>query len=457
MTRPKGIAWGGLGGALLLLTSLVFLALDSTPTVPPAQTADVNAAVRTRRLVKKTWRTVKHAQGDVRLVFTEEELNSVAAFVARGTGRLAGRTGISADGVDVALTLRLPELPLRKFVNVRFRILPSERGIALSRVYLGSLRLPGGLVLGAVRQVLNATLGNNEGSLLLDAVLSVQPDAGQAVVSLCSVDCLEERLAAVRRRLELLRDRAAPFGDPDRARGYYRKLTEVDGAIQGHGAVSLARFVEPLFLFAARGAAPPEEENQAALLALATFLGSERVETFTGPVREPALKNHRRVPRPVTLGGREDLRLHFLISAALKVLSDRVAAHAVGEFKELLDARRGGSGFSFADLAADRAGVRFAEAALDSDGGARRLQDVLAQERGEEMFFPDVHGLPEGLSKTRFENLFGGIEDPRYAALVAAIDACIARLPAYADGEAVGHEPNREACRVANVLPPGIR
>ena len=62
----------------------------------------------------------------------------------------------------------------------------------------------------------------------------------------------------------------------------------------------------------------------------------------------------------LTLNGRHDSAQHFVISAALAAWAGEPVAEAIGLYKELDDARRG-SGFSFADLAADRAGTRFGE------------------------------------------------------------------------------------------------
>ena len=55
------------------------------------------------------------------------------------------------------------------------------------------------------------------------------------------------------------------------------------------------------------------------------------------------------------------------MSAGIKLIADSGISFAAGEFKELLDALSGGSGFSFADLAADRAGTHFAKMAVGRD------------------------------------------------------------------------------------------
>ena len=60
-----------------------------------------------------------------------------------------------------------------------------------------------------------------------------------------------------------------------------------------------------------------------------------------------------------TMLGRRDLAQHFVLSAFLAANSGTQAAEAAGLAKEVVDAQ-GPSGFSFTDIAADRAGIRFA-------------------------------------------------------------------------------------------------
>ena len=103
---------------------------------------------------------------------------------------------------------------------------------------------------------------------------------------------------------------------------------------------------------------------------------------------------------------------------------------AVGLFKELADAN-GGSGFSFADLAADRAGVHFAELATGDAPGAALVQRSARAGLGEADFMIDLKGLPEALSSTQFERDYGGTQGESYLALVEHIERRIAGLRLY--------------------------
>jgi hypothetical protein len=132
-------------------------------------------------------------------------------------------------------------------------------------------------------------------------------------------------------------------------------------------------------------------------------------------------------PRPVvvTLRQRDDSALHFLISAVIAAEAGTPLADAVGLWKELSDARRGGSGFSFNDLAADRAGTRFGELAVRSPA---QVQARLAAGATEADFMPDASDLPEFLPEAEFVARYGGVGGTPYKRMLAEIEARIDAL-----------------------------
>ncbi|MFQ5770690.1 MAG: hypothetical protein ACE5HX_09145, partial [bacterium] len=310
----------------------------------------------------------------------------------------------------------------------------SRSGLKFSQVKLGHIKIPGPVALFILRFMLNMALGKGQGTVAVNSVQSVIFEKEKVAFYLNARPELNlERLKFLKARLKGIRDYIAPLGDPLVVRLYYAKLIEIGQRQQGAKSISLARFMGPLFRLAYQRSvdADPADENHAAIMALSMFVGNYRFERLIGPVRTEEMKSYRLKTRNVVLHGRQDLRLHFIISAGLKLLADSGISYAVGEFKELMDAADGGSGFSFVDLAADRAGVRFAEVATDRSGGARRLQLLLAGATRENMFFPAVDDLPEGLSQNEFEELYGNVENADYRALLHQIDHRINHLPAY--------------------------
>jgi hypothetical protein len=93
--------------------------------------------------------------------------------------------------------------------------------------------------------------------------------------------------------------------------------------------------------------------------------------------------------------------------------------------KELNDAQ-GGSGFSFGDMAANRAGIRLAQVATFNAASARAVQERLAGNVGIADVFPDVSDLPEDLPAAEFQARFGGAKGAEYQRMLAEIDRRLA-------------------------------
>jgi uncharacterized protein YfiM (DUF2279 family) len=190
---------------------------------------------------------------------------------------------------------------------------------------------------------------------------------------------------------------------------------------------SLSTLLEALFDTARRrsGDGDAVEENRALLLVLGTVLNRSSMHRLVGGDPADLLPGHYYVHW--TLYGRNDLAQHFGISAAITVAGGSVLADSIGAYKELDDSR-GGSGFSFADLLADRAGVELALAATGAR--AESVQQALADEGlVEPDFIPSLSDLPEGLMEMEFRQRYRDLDDARYGHIKREIDTRIALLP----------------------------
>jgi len=130
---------------------------------------------------------------------------------------------------------------------------------------------------------------------------------------------------------------------------------------------------------------------------------------------------------PVTLAGREDLAKHFTLSAALAAAADPAIGRALGTWKELDDSLAGGSGFSFVDLAADRAGLRLGETAADPARASRLSRRFGAD--APELLPLTALGFNEGMSTGVFEHRYRDVSSAEYAEAVARIDRALDTLP----------------------------
>ena len=167
-------------------------------------------------------------------------------------------------------------------------------------------------------------------------------------------------------------------------------------------------------------------ENRAAILILTFYVNHKTLHALL-----PAARNWPEpLARTITLGGREDFSKHFMTSAALAAKAGGVLAEAVGVYKEIEDSR-GGSGFSFGDIAADRAGTRFGAEAVQSVDAARKLQQRVAAGTVDRDVIPATEDLPEYISEAEFKRRFGSVDGSAYRRIMSDIEQRLAGLALY--------------------------
>ena len=190
---------------------------------------------------------------------------------------------------------------------------------------------------------------------------------------------------------------------------------------------SLTTLLQPMFNYAIKRSQnnDPILENRALFIVLGAYMLNKNIAEFMGSPNAAVL-----VYKDFYLKNRSDLSKHFLVSAALTALADPAIAHAIGLEKEMNDSD-GGSGFSFADLAADKAGVTLANTALNSARYARLVQQRLANSTLESDFMPDIQHLPEGIQNLNFKRIYNNTESADYKRVISLIDQRIARCGIY--------------------------
>jgi hypothetical protein len=433
--RSSLLAFAGL--LLLVLVAvpaaLVMLSIQPTPLVLEADQLTPERAQQARDLTSRISSEVLGSEHPEELVLDRDELNGLLALAGRAFPRLKGRVNFGRSDALAAMTVRLPDSVFGGYLNLAVIIESSENGLAVTQGRTGSVTWPGWLVVPTATLALNLVLGDGNGTALVGMVERVSIADGKMRIGFGDTSDFQARMASIRSRFRQARDNAALLGDPETVRTYYREIVQMAEVADPDQSISLASYMGPLFAFARyrsrNGSAV--KENQAAILALAIYFGSSRFEILTGPVVPEDMATYESRAGRTTLAGRRDSCLHFVYSAVLKIASNAGAGFALGEFKELVDSGPKGSGFSFADLAADRAGVSFAEVATRDEVSALHLQEVLSQHSTESVFFPQINDLPEDLPRETFEVRYGGVNSRAYAEMVAEIDRRLRELAVY--------------------------
>lgn len=128
-----------------------------------------------------------------------------------------------------------------------------------------------------------------------------------------------------------------------------------------------------------------------------------------------------------TVHGRHDLCQHFVVSCALCAQLGVKAGEAAGIAKEVLDARDGGSGFSFVDLSADLAGVTFAKRILADPKMLTQVEKSFAVAD----YTLSPKGLVEGLTQEEFAKDYGSVADKRFLTKFEALRKEVLALPGF--------------------------
>lgn len=400
-------------GLVLALAALFFLATDPGPALKRPVRLGMADLDRGKAIVDALG-LHRPREGEARQVALAEAdldrgVNALAARLARGSA--SARIGSGRLRVEASL----PLAALGRWLNLRLDLVPAGALLAPAGLRIGRLSLPDFLA----DDVLAWVLGRSPFSAELAAARELLGSArlsGQTLVL-----GFTWRKAAMAR---VLAGKAGGWVDGAAREAYRARLNAVAGR-------EFAVLVGEAFALAKdrSRAGDPVAENRAALAALAEAVMGGRLPGEGGGA--PVIRTS-----GVWLGGRGDLAQHFALSAWLAATGGEGLSDLAGLYKELKDAQ-GGSGFSFTDLAADRAGSRFGEACTRSPAWAGAFQSRLAGIGKSDRFFPAIGDLPEFMAQAEFQRRFGGVGQPAYQRMEAEIERRIAGLAIY-------REPSRE-------------
>lgn len=415
----SGVALGVIGCAVALAL-LLWRGLDRAPSIaeaPPAlSAASVDAAMR--RVGELDPRKARTQRG--RITLSAEELRVLLQMAARRLPATRAELALTGRGDSALGTLRSSTaLPAGLWLNTELQLGMDEDGPVLDRLRIGGLPLPPALARRLAAMLLPGVLErigyHGDPALIAQALRGAQlSSAGLSIDDRAGRSAARDGLRAL-----------LPPGEPERLADYHAALRQ-SLATPGERGNSLLPPLQALFARASERAARGGDlltEQRSALLVLTLHVTGRSPATLL-----PEAADWPAAPRTVlTLRGREDMAQHYLGSALIAAWAGGQWAQVIGLSKEMRDARSG-SGFSFTDLLADRAGTRLGERiAAGHAEPAKRLAGSLKVDA----LLPPLDGLAEFMPEAEFVRRFGGVGAPGYRAVLADIDARIAALELY--------------------------
>ncbi len=399
------------------LGGLLYLVIETKPTIASRNTEITPASVeRAKRIIEQN-DPRKMKSGDRRTISTSAaDLDLAVNYLAHHYGQGSARVRLHSSGAQAGASLRLPLIPTGLYLNVDATLAENESLARLDSLRMGKVAVPVWVAYWAIPRLLPLLAQDFNYNAFINSVKKVDVSEAKLAVTYEWQADLADQIRAV----------LIPPQEQERLRVYQYRLVEVSQSLPAKN-VSMTELLIPLFKLAAERSDgnPAAAENRAALLVLTIYINGRSLDKLV-----PDAKSW---PRPVKhgvlLNRRDDFPKHFIISAALAANAGGPLADAVGLYKEVADSR-GGSGFSFNDIAADRAGTKFGEYAANS-ANARTAQKKLRAGISERDIMPATADLPEFMQEAEFKRRFGDIDAPAYKRMMADIDRRIAALPLY--------------------------
>ena len=402
-----------IGVAALAAGALIYASLAATPAIEA--TALDPDDVRALRVVLSE-QIQRDGRGELGLGSDDADRLLRWALQQRGANR-DWRAHLELRGEQAHLQLSRPvSLPVQSWLNIRLVLIMIDGSPLIQDAAIGRLSLP--------RTWL--------GWWLRSRWQTLREQSPQAWGSIEQLWIADSRLR-VRYQLDaedgalLQQQSAAAWFGPDietRLRSYQEILADRQRWPERHPP--LTAVLQTLMQEAAQSGGDPATEHTALLLALA--------QQESSPAMAALLRLGRRSSdqwlQP-KLHGRRDLAQHFVLAGALTLYAGDAVANQLGLLKEMED--RDGNGLDAADLLANQAGIRFAEA-VTSAGKSAQLQQQLAAGIDDRAIMPSPRELPQSLHD-ELERLMNGDEHIVRHYLDEVFNPMLDRLPALHVGD----------------------
>lgn len=401
------------------LTMLAWLALDSQPSVEPGDRIRRADLVWAKQLFERNVPPSRAANTLQTLDLSEEEVNRLLNYAVAVKPVSGVSANLESGKAEISLTLKLRANPFGEYLNCSAEFQQANDQLVLHQFRLGSLPLPAQLGRGLWWIAQNWAQQDDALSTLLKSVQRIVLHEDRL-----SVDYLwHPKLLTVleRKGAEVL------IGPEEKKRllAHADFVREVTGRFPARSQQPARELVSKVFAFASQREGDAAAENRAALTALGAYVaGVSLPQLLEGKGRS----TRRAPPVLLKLHQRRDAAEHLLIAAALSAMGGSRLANAIGLAKEEEDTESG-SGFSFTDLAYDRAGARLGEIATGT--AARSMQTQLQSLPNDAALVPSFADLPEFLPQQEFVRRFEKTGSPAYLRQIEEIDRRLDGHPLY--------------------------
>lgn len=405
-----------LAAPAVLLAILLFVTVQKTPSVQLQWTLTQQDIIRAKHILNEASETTDASLQTIKL--TEKDLNIAANYLLNRHIKSDTALSLRKNAMNVRITLPLANKQLKNYLNISFNLLIINDKPEIENFYIGPLLIANEYSGQLILKIIQNTPLKRYDILVRQHIKSIKITPSKLAITYFPSP----------KALAKTQDLLSNGINSNALVVYQNKLNQV---IRNHDRgwlLSLADLLQPLFLLAYQRSTLENaiEENRTAIFIVNSYINKKTMhQFFPKNVKLPATQQ-----LTVYIYKRADLSKHFIGSAALTASGSSYLADQAGIKKELMDAKKG-SGFSFIDLTADRAGTYFGNMATSSPENARAIQKAMIKIPDYTSFMPNALDLPEKLSDKAFSDKYGSVDSPAYQNMLTIIDQRIAVLPIY--------------------------
>jgi len=415
--------WLGLVSIIAMPLVLLVLGIESQRQVPKQSDFSYDEFAQINQLVRENDPRRNRPNVIETTKLTNEQVNLLLQFGLTQISNASGKVTLSPGGSLFELSSPIGVLGPDAFINLKVAAVVKEQHIQITSLRLGKLHLPGAIS-GPMANFIHALLTRYEPyQVAVSSIKNIQVHPDELIVKY-------QWSANAKNQIRTVASSLLGFEDGFERMYFYHQIIADLSLAQPYNS-SLHAILQPLFAKALKQSqGDPQiaaDDNQAIILALgfyvmgfdpSRFPGAESMDRYTPPRRTA-----------ISLNRRRDLGQHYIASAAVATSAGARLADSVGLFKEIQDSQ-GGSGFSFADLAADTAGVRFAQLASNEEN-AIAVQEVISRAKDESAYMPEVDRLPENIQELEFKRRFEDLDSKQYNSVIGEINRRLAACQLY--------------------------
>jgi hypothetical protein len=344
---------------------------------------------------------------------TSSDVDLAANYLAHRFGKGSAQVILADGNAVIRLSLPMATIPINGYINLAASVMEVDGKPQLQSVQVGKLMLPDVLTQVLALQFMDWLRQSAEYKAGLDSLKRIKLSRNELGIVYRWAGGFSKGM------------RASIIDKQERERLLHYQSVLAANSIRNEAVMPLSEILPPLVRVAAARSVNGDAlaENRAVILVVAFHvLGVSLKRILPEAANWP-----RSVPQSITLDGRDDFAKHFMASAAIAAYADTMLSDAIGLYKEIEDSLHG-SGFSFNDIAADRAGTKFGEKAVLSEASAQQLQRQVVSELQDADLMPLWSDLPEFMSEMEFKQRFGGVDAPAYQRMMQKIEQRVAAL-----------------------------